>query len=189
MMFEVAELNKPVFVSNRVFNQRGNSESRKPDEINFDQLVPSNERTLAFRDSGYSLDSFSQITENQSLSAKQIAELQKKAIDEKFDALTGIYKISKPEEVKSFLSKNRFLISLLKEIPHKIFQYYGSNQKLALEVLYEPDFPLSSELWVLVLTELPAKKARSIMDKLDEDWWLENMSKTACQLNIGIEYV
>ena len=73
------------------------------------------------------------------------------------------------------------MISLVEEIPNKIYQYFGSGQELALQVLYEPDFPESSELWILVLTELSAKEARSIMNRFDKEWWLENLHKANCK--------
>ena len=86
-------------------------------------------------------------------------------------------------------SKNRFLFSLLEEIPNKIYEYFGNNQKLSLKISHEPDFPQSSELWVSILTELSAKEALSILEKFDEEWWLENMDKSAGKLNINLKFV
>ena len=160
--------------------KRGNnSEARVPSQINIQE----------YKDSGYYLDSISEFPKNQSLTAEQIAESRAKAVNDEINALRSKYEISNFEEVKNFLSKNRVLISLLEEIPNKIYQYFGNSQKLALEVLYEPDLPDSSELWILVLTELSAKEARSIMNKFDKEWWLENLHKANCKLNVGIEYV
>jgi hypothetical protein len=172
-----------------IFNQKGNSVVRKQSKREFDQAVQAAERSLEYKDSAYSLDSLSRIVTNQSLSPEQIAKSQSKETNEKVNFLSQKYEIKKTDEVKSFISKNRFLISLLEEIPNKIFQYFGNEQKFALEVFYEPDFPQSSELWVSVLTELSAEEARSIMDKFDEDWWLDNIDRAKCKLNIGIDYV
>jgi hypothetical protein len=135
------------------------------------------------------LDSISAFAKNQSLTSEQIVASQIKSINNEINALPSKYEISNFEEIKNFLSRNRFLISLLEEISNKIYQYYGSEQRIALEVFYEPNFPQSSELWISVLTELSAEEARSIMDKLDEDWWLENINRAKCRLNIGIDYV
>jgi len=156
---------------------------------NFESIVPLQTNIQEYRDSGYYLDSISAFAKNQSLTSEQIAESRAKAVNDEINALRSKYEISNFEEVKNFLSKNRFLVSLLEEIPNKIYQYFGNSQKLALQVLYEPDSPDSSELWILVLTELSAKEARSIMDKFDDDWWLENLSRAVCKLNVGIEYV
>lgn len=172
-----------------IFNQKGNSVVRKPSKREFDQTVPTIEKSLEYKNSAYSLDSLSRIVSSQSLTPEQIAKSRLKETNEKFNLLSEKYEIQKTDEVKSFLSKNRFLISLLEEIPNKIYQYFGNDQKLALQVLYEPDFPESSELWVLIMTELSAKKARLIMNEFDKNWWLKNLYKADCKLNIGLEYV
>ncbi len=91
--------------------------------------------------------------------------------------------------VSGFLRRNRFLVPLLREIPEKIYHYFGKDQKLALKVSFEPDSPQLSELWILVLTELTAKEAFPILEKFDEEWWLENLDRTDCKLNISLEYI
>lgn len=171
------------------FVPRKQTSSRKKETKNFEAEVLSQSEVQEYRNSGYYLDSISELTRNQSLTAEQIAKSKTTTVIEEINALPSKYQISNFEEVKNFLSKNRFLISLLEEIPNKIYQYYGSEQKIALEVFYEPDFPQSSELWASVLTELSAEEARSIMNKIDEDWWLENIERAKCKLNIGIDYV
>ncbi|MBA3693798.1 MAG: hypothetical protein H0W77_10235 [Acidobacteria bacterium] len=156
---------------------------------NFETVIPPQPKVQYYKDSDYILDSLSEITKNQSLTPEQIARVQIKTVNGEFSSLARCYEIAKVEDVKGFISRNSFLTPLLKEIPNKIYQYFGSSQKLALEVLHEPDFPQSSELWILVLTELSAKEARSIMNKFDKDWWLKNLYKADCKLNVGIEYV
>lgn len=156
---------------------------------NFEAIIPSQSKAQEYKDSGYFLDSISDFARNQSLTPEQIAKSQTRTTSEKINALPSKYEISNFEEVKNFLLKNRFLMSLLEEIPSKIYQYYGNNQKISLKVFYEPDFPKSSKLWVSVLTKLPAEEARSIMDNLDKDWWLENIDRANYKLNIGIDYV
>ncbi len=173
----------------RYFVPRRKTFSQIEKKNNFEAVIPSQPPIQDYKDSGYVLDSLSEITQNQSLSLEQIAKVHIKTIEEEFSSFARFYEIARVEDVKGFISRNSFLTSLLKEIPNKIHQYFGNNQRLALEVRYEPDFPSSSELWILVLTELPAKEARSIMNKFDKDWWLKNLNKANCKLNVGIEYV
>ena len=99
------------------------------------------------------------------------------------------YEVRNPREVGKFLRDNLFLFDLLKLIPSQIAKYFGNNAKLALELLNEPDSPSSREIFVLVLTEEAADKARSRMDKFDQKWWLENLDKANCKLNVSLEYV
>lgn len=184
-----AVLNNPFQVFNQISTKRKSSFSRKQNITDFDQPVPSVEKPTAYRNFDYTLDALSQVVSNQTLSPEQLVKSQTKATDEQVDSLSRKYKIIRVEEVKKFLLKNRFLILLLEEIPNKIYEYYGNEQEISLELFYEPDFPQSSKLWVSVLTEKSAEDARSIMDRIDEDWWLENIDRANCKLNIGIDYV
>ncbi len=168
-------------------SKRNSNQLRRKNNV--ESVIPSQLKEQEFRDSGYLLDSLSELVTNQSLTPEQIAKGKTNTVFEEINTLPSKYEISNFEEIKNFLSKNRFLISLLEEIPSKIHQYFGSSQKLALQVIHEPDFPEDSELWILVLTELPAKEARSIMNRFDKDWWLKTLHQASCKLNVGIEYV
>jgi hypothetical protein len=99
------------------------------------------------------------------------------------------YIIENPKEVADFIGDNLFLLEILEEIPNKIYRYFGNNQNLALKVSSEPDFPDSKELWVSVLTKLSAQESRQMMDNFDENWWLENLDRADCKLNITLKYV
>ncbi len=105
------------------------------------------------------------------------------------EILARDYEIKNPAQVAEFIGENLFLLELLEEIPSEIFVHFGNNQRLQLEILSEPDFPDSKELWVSVLTELSAQKARQIMDKFDQNWWLGNLDRADCKLNIALQYV
>lgn len=134
---------------------------------------------------------YSRVTD-QSLSKEQqqrLAENKAKEISTKFRTLSQNYQIRNVAETKSFLLNNRFLISLLEEIPEKISQYFGDNQKPVLKVSYEPEYVNSAELWVEILTKLSAKEAMRILDKFDEEWWLEKIDKTYGRLNITLKFI
>ena len=108
---------------------------------------------------------------------------------ERINFLAREYDVRNPQEVGKFLRDNLFLFDLLKMIPRQITKYFGKNAKLALELLSEPDFPSSREIFVLILTEDAAENARSKMNKFDQKWWLENIDKANCKLNVSLEYV
>ncbi|MCU0240547.1 MAG: hypothetical protein MUC29_13990 [Pyrinomonadaceae bacterium] len=99
------------------------------------------------------------------------------------------YIIKNPKEVGEFVSENLYLLDLLEEVPSRIYNYFGDNQKLALRVSHEPEFPNSSELWVDILTKLPATEATTLLDKFDEEWWLDNLERTNYKLNITLEFI
>lgn len=156
---------------------------------NFEAAIPLQTDIKEYKDSGYFLDSVSSLAGNQSLTSEQIAEKQAKSINLEINDLRSKFEITNFEEVRNFLTKNRFLVSLVEGIPSKIYQYFGIGQKLALQILCEPDFPKSFELWIHILTELSAKKALPILERFDEEWWLENMDKSDGKLNITLKFV
>ena len=108
---------------------------------------------------------------------------------EQINILAREYEIRNPSEVALFLRDNTFLLDLLEEIPSKLRKFFGGKSKFAVELLSEPEFPSSREIFVLVLTEENAEQARNKMDKFDEKWWLKNLDKARCKLNVSLEYV
>ena len=108
---------------------------------------------------------------------------------EQINVLAREYEIRNPTEVAAFLSRNKSLIDLLEEIPRKLRKFFGRNVKLAVELFAEPEMPASKEIFVLVITKKDAKEARAKMDEFDQKWWLENMDKADCKLNVSLEYV
>lgn len=99
------------------------------------------------------------------------------------------YEIKNPKEVADFIGENLFLLEILEEAPNQISRYFGENRKLALRVAYEPEFPRSSELWIEILTELSAKEATRLLEKLDENWWLENTEKGGGKVNVTVKFI
>ena len=115
-------------------------------------------------------------------------EIHRKTL-EQINVLAREYEIRNPSEVAEFLSENTFLLDLLEEIPSKLKKFFGSKAKFALELLTEPDFPSSREIFVLVLTAEKAEQARNKMNKFDEKWWLKHLDRARCKLNVSLEYV
>lgn len=110
-------------------------------------------------------------------------------LQSEINSLSEIYKFINKEKIKDFILKNSYLLPLLKEFPTQIKRYFGENIKLALKISTEPDFSNSDELWILILTELSAKEAFPLLENLDENWWLDNLERANCKLNIRLEYV
>lgn len=123
----------------------------------------------------------------------EVAELIDREIHQKtleqINILAREYEIRNPSKVAEFLGENLFLLDLLKEIPHKLSKFFGRSVKLAVELVAEPEMPSSKEIFVIVLTKKDAKEARAKMDEFDQKWWLENIDKANCKLNVSLEYV
>ncbi len=123
----------------------------------------------------------------------EVAELIDREIHaktlEQINVLAREYEIRNPSKVAEFLGENLFLLDLLKVIPGKLKKFFGRNAKLAVELFVEPEMPSSREIFVLVLTKNDAKTSRAKMDEFDQKWWLENLDKANCKLNVSLEYV
>ncbi len=167
----------------------GSSQAQRRPRLPFEQVIPSTEPAFDFASSDYLLDSLSEITRQQSLSAEQIAKSRSKEQGERIASTLKCYSIANTDEIKRFVEKNAYLISLIEEIPSKILEYFKQGEGLSLELVADPDFPQSSELWISVVTNGSASEARPIMDQFDNGWWFENLDRARCKLNITLEYV
>lgn len=168
---------------------RGSSLTRRRQPSPFEQMIPSTEPAFDFASSDYLLDSLSEITRQQSLSAEQIARSRAKELDERMSIALEGFSIINIDEIKRFVEKHAYLIPLIEEIPSKIFEHFTQGESLSLELVADPDFPQSSELWISVVTNASASEARPIMNQFDIGWWFENLDKARCKLNITLEYV
>jgi hypothetical protein len=155
----------------------------------FEQSVPIQVTPYALRTAKFVLEPLSRITSNQSLSPEQLAKSRSKFINEKLTFLADKYEIGDLAEIKNFLTKNRFLITQLEEIPEKIAEYFGINQRLSLKVTHETGFPHYGELWISILTELSVDEAFQNLEKFDHEWWLDNLERTNFKINISLEYI
>ena len=111
------------------FASRKRNPNQSTKQTNFESVISLQTEVKEYRDSDYYLDSISAFAENQSLTPEQIAKKQAESINSEINALRSKFEIANFEEVKKFLSKNRFLISLLEEIPGKIYQYFSKQSK------------------------------------------------------------
>ena len=104
--------------------------------------------------------------------------------------LTVLYKVSGSIEVISgFIARNLFLVDLLKDARRKISEYFGDEFIPRLKISYIPESNILDELWVLIPTKLPVSQALDMLDRFDEEWWLDASERADCKMNIKMEYV
>jgi hypothetical protein len=94
------------------------------------------------------------------------------------------------ESVCHFLEQNRFLIKTLFEVRKKFDQYFSSDTHSALEVFTDPEDNNSvPKLFALILTTLSSDDASTRLDRLDQEWWLDQPHEVRRVLNIDVDYV
>jgi hypothetical protein len=111
------------------------------------------------------------------------------SISKEIEQLSRLYAMRGPERVLAFYAENRFLFDLLIEAPTQIKKLFGQDTPLELHLSQEPDFPSSRELFVLIMTKLPSEEAFPLLQRLDEEWWLDNCDKADCKLNFNLRRI
>jgi hypothetical protein len=109
-------------------------------------------------------------------------------IEPALQALEQLYIFRRPEEVSEFLEAHPFLVPLLEEVHEKIAQYFGPTSEVVLEVVTDPEAVDDRELFAFIRTSLPPDEALGKLDRLDQEWWLDESDRAENNLCIHVEF-
>jgi hypothetical protein len=99
------------------------------------------------------------------------------------------YTLRQPDEVVGFLTRHSSLLGILDEAPKQIHQYFGETlYNLILEIVKDPEAEDDEELILFIPTNMSVDKALQILERVDNDWWLEKGSHTQGNLGINLEF-
>ena len=113
---------------------------------------------------------------------------EENANEKRIEVLSKHIKFSSLTDEKRLLSKNAFLIDVIKEAITKIKKLFTS-ESLELAVENDPEIQSDSEVLVLKIhTKKSPKEMIELLNKLDEEWWLETKLNTKQKLIIEEEY-
>ena len=133
---------------------------------------------------GTIVESFTSIAE---LAAKSLTILStEKARIEKLDSL---FRIDERQNVYDYLQQNTFLIDLLFETHQQVKQFFGEEAYVKLELLTDPESTNGTKLFAVILTSLSSDEAIRLQEKLNDEWWLDNLERAKCLFNIDVEYI
>ena len=90
--------------------------------------------------------------------------------------------------VIDFVEENPRLRQLLVEARETIPGHFGSDVRMALELTSDIDSGGVNELFLLIVTEMSVDAALERMFRLDDEWWLDAVSRADGLMNISIEY-
>jgi hypothetical protein len=96
------------------------------------------------------------------------------------------YEIIDSIEIRTFIFNNPFLIGILNEAHNKIRKIFGEKIRINLEMQLDPEENYE-ELFIVIRSFFSAKKARRLMDRLDDEWFLKIMRDTRGKLCITEE--
>ncbi|MFH1097611.1 MAG: hypothetical protein ABH886_06500 [Candidatus Desantisbacteria bacterium] len=111
--------------------------------------------------------------------------IEKEHVDE-FAHLYQLYKGCN-KEIIDFIERYDFLLSILMEAPREIYRIFPRDDvKLELELHHDPEEDYD-ELFVVIKSPYLPLKARELMDRLGDEWFLNIMTQTRNKLCITEE--
>lgn len=92
--------------------------------------------------------------------------------------------------VCDYLTANHFLIPVLFEVRKKIGHYFGPHTLSKLELFTDPeDINANPKLFALILTALSSDDASTRLERLDDEWWLDQPREIRRVLGLDVDYI
>jgi len=108
-------------------------------------------------------------------------------IESNIEFLQEFYIFNNPIEVKTFLFSNDCLFDTLYEAHQQLRRIFGESViNIHLEILKDPD-EMFEQLFVIVKTNRSPEESLSLLDKFDQEWWLDVDSDIRQNLEIDID--
>ena len=100
-----------------------------------------------------------------------------------------IYSLRDPTSVRRFLHTYPQLVEVLLDAHVYLQKYFGPDPQVILEVVSDPEVEGMDELFAYILTSLPVDEALARLDRLDEEWFLDQLDRVAGRFNFNLEFV
>lgn len=97
--------------------------------------------------------------------------------DQRAIKLERLYRLHDATQVRGFLRSHPHLVDVILEAYPHVQKHFGSNPEVVLEVVTDPEAEGSELLFAYILTSLPTKEALDRLDRLDEDWFLDQFDR------------
>ena len=100
-----------------------------------------------------------------------------------------IYSLRNAAAVKHFLFAHPQLVEVLLDAHVYLQKYFGPDPQVTLEVVSDPEVEGMDELFAYILTPLPVDEALARLDRLDEEWFLDQLDRVAGRFNFNLEFL
>ncbi len=107
--------------------------------------------------------------------------------EKSIEVLADLYTFRDYVQVANFLRQNPFLIGLLMRAYKEVQRYFGFNVEVALEVFTDPEAETEQELFALIQARLPLQEDIDLLERFNEEWWLDALPAARCKLTIDLE--
>lgn len=97
------------------------------------------------------------------------------------------FELKNADRVNQYLRQYPYLLPLLFEAKSQIARLFNLEAKTAIEVVADPSDG-SSQLYLIVSTNLSSEDTGALFEKLDQEWWLEASERGKFRMNIVPEF-
>lgn len=103
--------------------------------------------------------------------------------------LEDIYSLHNTAAVRHFLYAYPQLVEVLLDAHVYLQKYFGTEPKVTLKVVSDPEVEGMDELFAYILTSLPVDEALARLNRLDEEWFLDQLDRVDGRFNFNLEFV
>lgn len=103
--------------------------------------------------------------------------------------LEEMYSLRNAPTVRRFLRAYPQLVDVLLGAHVYLQKYFGPDPQVTLKVVSDPEVEGMEELFAYILTSLPVDEALARLDRLDEEWFLDQLDRVGGRFNFNLEFV
>ena len=103
--------------------------------------------------------------------------------------LEEVYSLRDAAAVRRFLHHCPQLVEVLLDAHVYLQKYFGPDPQVTLRVVSDPEAESIDELFAYILTPLQVDEALARLDRLDEEWFLDQLDRVDGQFNFKLEFV
>jgi hypothetical protein len=98
-----------------------------------------------------------------------------------------IRELGERNTIAHFLMEHRFLVPVILEAMLRIRRIFGDEAVIFLALIVDPEDEDFEELLISIVTDRPTEKALDLLDRFDEEWFMEVLPQTKNLLNVTVE--
>ena len=92
-------------------------------------------------------------------------------------------------QVRRFLQTYPHLTGVLLEAVPYLKKHFGPSPRVELEVIRDPEIGPTGEMIAYILTPLSVDEAQARLDRLDDEWLLDEMDRVDGLLSFSLEFI
>lgn len=129
------------------------------------------------------------ITEGEDLSWLETGSSVSMAREEFLRHIEDYFLLREQAKIQAFLRDHPQLMEIVLEAVFHIERHFGPDPQVELAVSIDPEIEGMEELFAYICTSLPVDEALARLDRLDEEWFLEQLDRVNGLFNINLKFL